>query len=76
VLVPALAVDRRGNRLGRGAGFYDRALPLADPDARLIAVVRDDELLDEVPAEPHDVAMTHMLTPGLGVVALTGQGMS
>lgn len=71
VLVPALAVDRRGVRLGRGAGFYDRALPLADPAARLIAVVRDDEVLDELPAEPHDVPMTHVLTPGGGIVALT-----
>jgi 5-formyltetrahydrofolate cyclo-ligase len=70
VLVPALAVDRRGNRLGRGAGFYDRALPLADPAARLIAVVRDDELIDEIPAEPHDIAMTHVLTPGWGVIPL------
>ncbi len=68
VLVPALAVDRRGVRLGRGAGFYDRSLPLRDPTARLIAVVRDDELLDEVPAEPHDVRMTDALTPGRGVV--------
>ena len=55
VLVPALAVDRAGVRLGRGAGFYDRTLPLADPAARLVAVVRDDELVDEVPAEAHDV---------------------
>ena len=46
MLVPALAVDRRGVRLGRGAGFYDRSLPLAAPAARLVAVVRDDELVD------------------------------
>ena len=51
VFVPALAVDRAGVRLGRGAGFYDRTLPLADPAARLIAVVRDDELVDGIPAE-------------------------
>jgi 5-formyltetrahydrofolate cyclo-ligase len=70
VIVPALAVDRRGVRLGRGAGFYDRSLPLRDPAARLMAVVRDDELLDEVPAEPHDVRMTDALTPGRGVVAV------
>ena len=70
VLVPALAVDRDGVRLGRGAGFYDRSLPLADPAARLVAVVRDDELVDRLPAEPHDVRMTHGLTPGLGLVAL------
>jgi 5-formyltetrahydrofolate cyclo-ligase len=34
-------------------------------------VVRDDELVDEVPAEPHDVRMTHALTPGRGLVDLT-----
>ncbi len=70
VIVPALAVDRRGVRLGRGAGFYDRSLPGCNPGARLIAVVRDDELLDELPAEPHDVAMTDALTPRRGVISL------
>jgi 5-formyltetrahydrofolate cyclo-ligase len=72
LLVPALAVDRTGARLGRGRGFYDRTLVLRNPEARLIAVVRDDELLDEVPYEPHDVPMTHALTPGHGLVELTG----
>ncbi|MDT5012302.1 MAG: 5-formyltetrahydrofolate cyclo-ligase [Mycobacterium sp.] len=70
VLVPALAVDRHGVRLGRGAGFYDRSLRFRDPAARLIAVVRDDELVDQLPAEAHDVAMTHALTPGYGLVVL------
>jgi 5-formyltetrahydrofolate cyclo-ligase len=70
VLVPALAVDRSGVRLGRGAGFYDRSLPLADPAAKLVAVVRDDELVDRLPAEPHDVRMTHALTPRQGLVPL------
>ena len=72
VLVPALAVDRTGARLGRGRGFYDRTLVLRDPQARLIAVVRDEELLDKVPHEPHDVPVTHALTPGLGLVELAG----
>ena len=70
VLVPALAVDRTGVRLGRGAGFYDRSLTLAAPTARRVAVVRDDELVDLLPAEPHDVRMTHALTPIGGLVAL------
>jgi 5,10-methenyltetrahydrofolate synthetase len=70
VLVPALAVDRRGVRLGRGRGFYDRSLGGRDPQARLIAVVRDAELLDELPADPHDVPMTHALTPRQGLVDL------
>jgi 5-formyltetrahydrofolate cyclo-ligase len=72
VFVPALAVDRTGVRLGRGAGFYDRTLGLANRAARLIAVVRDDELVERLPAEPHDVRMTHALTPGHGLAALTG----
>lgn len=70
VFVPTLAVDRTGVRLGRGAGFYDRTLPLARPAARLVAVVRDDELIDAIPAEPHDVPMTHALTPRQGLVEL------
>ena len=71
VIVPALAVDARGTRLGRGAGFYDRSLPLRDPSARLIAVVRDEELVDELPADPHDIPMTHAVTPGGGVTVLS-----
>ncbi|BBX00719.1 5-formyltetrahydrofolate cyclo-ligase [Mycolicibacterium moriokaense] len=70
ILVPALAVDRAGVRLGRGAGFYDRSLALADAAARLVALVRDDELVDHLPAEPHDVPVTHALTPHGGLVRL------
>jgi 5-formyltetrahydrofolate cyclo-ligase len=71
--VPALAVDRRGVRLGRGRGFYDRSLGGRNPRARLIAVVRDAEFVDELPAEPHDVPMTHALTPGRGLITLYGR---
>ena len=70
VAVPALAVDLDGVRLGRGAGFYDRSLPLADPAARLVAVVRDEEVVDRLPGEPHDVSMTHALTPRRGLFRL------
>jgi 5,10-methenyltetrahydrofolate synthetase len=70
VLVPALAVDHAGVRLGRGRGFYDRSLGARDPHARLIAVVRDTELVDALPAEPHDIPMTHALTPRAGLIAL------
>jgi 5-formyltetrahydrofolate cyclo-ligase len=70
VLVPALAVDRLGVRLGRGGGHYDRTLPLADPAAELIAVVRDSELVDWLPREPHDVPMTAALTPTTGPTPL------
>lgn len=60
VLLPALAVSRNGVRLGRGAGYYDRSL---HGDARLIAVVYDHELVDELPAEPTDVPVHAALTP-------------
>jgi 5-formyltetrahydrofolate cyclo-ligase len=70
VVVPALAVSRDGVRLGRGGGYYDRALTHARPDALLVALVFDDELLDEVPAEPHDRRVDAVLTPSGGWQAL------
>jgi 5-formyltetrahydrofolate cyclo-ligase len=70
VLIPALAVDRTGVRLGRGAGYYDRSLVHARPETALVAVVRDDELVDRLPVEPHDIRMTGALTPGRGLVPL------
>ncbi|MCV7178159.1 5-formyltetrahydrofolate cyclo-ligase [Mycolicibacterium sphagni] len=72
VLVPALAVDRNGVRLGRGGGFYDRSLALCRPGARLVAVVRDEEVVDELPSEPHDIRVTHVVTPKQGLFALAG----
>ncbi|MBV9030105.1 MAG: 5-formyltetrahydrofolate cyclo-ligase [Pseudonocardiales bacterium] len=70
VLVPALAVDRRGTRLGRGGGHYDRTLPLASPGTPLVAIVRDDEVLASLPAQPHDVPVTAALTPRRGLLPL------
>jgi 5-formyltetrahydrofolate cyclo-ligase len=71
VLAPALAVDRAGNRLGRGGGSYDRALARVGPLVPLIALVYDAELLDRVPAEPHDVKVRAAVSPGAGVT-MTG----
>lgn len=69
VLAPALAVDRDGHRLGRGGGYYDRWLADVDPAVPLLAVVYADEVVDHVPHEAHDVAMTAALTPA-GVIPL------
>jgi 5-formyltetrahydrofolate cyclo-ligase len=66
VVVPAVAVDRAGVRLGRGGGYYDRALRHVRPDARLVALVFDDELVDELPVEPHDQRVTAVVTPSGG----------
>lgn len=63
VLVPALAVDRAGHRLGRGGGYYDRALATLSRTVLLVAVVFDEELLDEVPVEQHDRPVGGVLTP-------------
>ncbi|HKR52384.1 MAG TPA: 5-formyltetrahydrofolate cyclo-ligase, partial [Pseudonocardiaceae bacterium] len=70
VLVPALAVDRHGARLGRGGGYYDRTLPLAAPSTPLVAIVRDDEVLTSLPVQPHDVPVTAALTPNRGLFLL------
>ncbi len=61
VLVPALAVDPAGHRLGRGRGFYDRALRRVSVPA--VAIGYDDELVPAVPAEPHDRPVQAMLRP-------------
>ncbi len=70
VLVPALAVDTRGYRLGRGGGHYDRTLALVGAGSRTIAVVFDDELVDAVPVEPFDVPVRFVATPSAGVEPL------
>lgn len=54
IIVPALAVDRNGHRLGQGGGYYDRFLP-SQPDAHRLALVWAGEVVDQVPAEPHDL---------------------
>lgn len=70
VVVPALAVDRLGFRLGRGGGYYDRALAHVRPEAVLVAVVFDDERVDELPREHHDRPVTAVVTPSGGWEAL------
>ena len=70
VVVPALAVARDGIRLGRGGGYYDRALQHVRDDAVLVAVVFDDEFVDELPAEAHDRRVTAVVTPSGGWQAL------
>ncbi len=70
VLVPGLAVDRSGTRLGRGAGHYDRTLPLVTAGTPLVMVLDDDELVDELPAEAHDHPVGAVLLPRQGHVVL------
>lgn len=68
VVVPALAVDRAGHRLGRGGGSYDRALPRTP--GWVVALLHDGEAVAELPTEPHDAPVHALLTPGRGLVRL------
>lgn len=60
VLVPALAFDRFGGRMGFGKGYYDRLL--AEKDCVKVGLCYDFQLLDKIPTEPHDVAMNYIIT--------------
>ncbi|HUU32395.1 MAG TPA: 5-formyltetrahydrofolate cyclo-ligase [Phycisphaerae bacterium] len=74
VLVPCQAVDRRGNRLGKGGGFYDRFL--ADPDLRAetIALAFHEQLLDEVPVAEGDRRVRRLVTDEEILVFDVGSG--
>jgi 5-formyltetrahydrofolate cyclo-ligase len=61
ILVPGVAFDLRGKRLGRGKGFYDRLLARA-PGIKC-GVALDEQIVDELPAEDHDISMNVILTP-------------
>lgn len=63
VLVPGLAFDRRGARLGRGRGFYDRLL--VDCAGHRCGVAFDAQIVEAVPEEAHDRRMNSILTPTL-----------
>ncbi len=54
IFVPALAVDKSGNRLGRGKAYFDRALAKSPADVRIYAVIFEAEFLDQIPSESHD----------------------
>ena len=67
VLVPGVAFDRHGGRLGRGAGFYDRALPRGADAPCVVGVCFDRQLIDAVPMAPHDRRVDAVVTES-GVV--------
>ena len=67
VLVPGMAVDRAGLRLGRGGGSYDRALTRVPVGTFTCAVLNSEEVLDEVPCAEHDRRVSAVVTE-LGVL--------
>ncbi|MDG4836581.1 5-formyltetrahydrofolate cyclo-ligase [Micromonospora sp. WMMD967] len=72
VVVPALAVDHHGRRLGRGGGSYDRALARVPQATLTVVPLHDGELVDALPAEPHDRLVRAVVTPADGVRTLDG----
>jgi 5-formyltetrahydrofolate cyclo-ligase len=62
IIVPALAIDPRGHRIGYGAGYYDRALPRFAPASVTVAVAFDFQLVVETPNSPVDVPVTWIVT--------------
>lgn len=64
ILVPGLGFDRSGRRLGRGGGFYDRFL--AEPTLRAVrcGVLFEPQLVESIPAEPHDIVVDYLVSPG------------
>ena len=66
IVVPGVAFDRRGNRIGRGKGFYDRLL--TETKATTVGVGYDFQLLDEVPADVHDAPLDMITTETARIV--------
>lgn len=62
VFIPAAAVDSRGTRLGWGKGYYDRYVATVPAETPIVAVVFDDEVLPDIPAESHDAPATYVAT--------------
>lgn len=75
VVVPALAVDTSGTRLGQGGGWYDRVLTMVRPGVPVIALVHEHEVYDAaerpLPREDHDLRVDAVATP-TGVTWLSG----
>ena len=72
-LVPGVAFDQRGTRLGHGAGYYDELLARLPRDCPRVGVACRDLVFEQLPSEPHDVPMTHLATED-GVAAVAPDG--
>jgi 5-formyltetrahydrofolate cyclo-ligase len=68
IIVPAATVDRTGMRMGWGQGYFDKTLGSMQKCPPVYAVIFDDELVDSVPRERHDMPVNGVVTPG-GIVS-------
>jgi 5-formyltetrahydrofolate cyclo-ligase len=71
IMVPGVAFDRRGARMGNGLGYYDKLLENARPDAALVAIAFECQLFPEIPVGEHDIFM-HKLVTEAGVYDCRG----
>ena len=62
IMVPGVAFDRRGARMGHGKGYYDKLLERARRDTPLVALAFECQLFPEIPVQPHDVFMDKIVT--------------
>ncbi|HET6352492.1 MAG TPA: 5-formyltetrahydrofolate cyclo-ligase [Coriobacteriia bacterium] len=63
VIVPGVAFDESGRRLGYGGGYYDRLLPQLRPAALRVGLAYDEQILDALPAAEHDAHVHALVTP-------------
>ncbi|MDB1857453.1 5-formyltetrahydrofolate cyclo-ligase [Collinsella aerofaciens] len=62
VVVPLVAFDRAGARLGYGGGCYDRYLPMLSPACQIIGIAFDEQRVDHVPNDAHDLPLPHIIS--------------
>lgn len=62
IIVPLVAFDRAGARLGYGGGCYDRYLPILSPACQIIGVAFDEQRVDRVPTDAHDLPLPHIIS--------------
>ena len=62
VFVPGIVFDKNNNRVGRGAGFYDRFLSKLRPDARKVGLAFSFQVVPEIPVNSHDIKMDEVIT--------------
>ena len=61
-IVPLVAFDRAGARLGYGGGCYDRYLPMLSPACQIIGIAFDEQRVDHVPTDAHDLPLPHIIS--------------
>ena len=74
VVVPGVAFDARGGRLGRGRGHYDATLSLLRPDAVRVGIAFEEQVVEDVPTEPHDAPLDVVVTSSRLLFAADGPG--